>query len=186
MKKRTIAVLIGSDSDLKQCEQGLKLLQEAEANGEIKCVGVYTGSIHRNTERVLLMLTREFQLAEVDILITGAGMANHLSGMCDSYLRYQLNNVSTSVIGVAFSDAKNSINTQAAKLSVSQVPGTQVVFQDAAGQFVGADGFARACALAVTGPLPDITEPLPKKTSERTIEQALEFIQAQKAEVPHG
>ena len=45
----------------------------------------------------------------------------------------------------------------AAQLSISQVPGTQMIFKDSSGeQFTGSSGFYRACVFAVEGDLPEI------------------------------
>jgi hypothetical protein len=114
-------------------------------------------SIHRNTPVVLQQLTAWSKYNYIDVLIAGAGMANHLTGICDAYLRYTLENDHIVVVGVAFSH-ENPMNTKAAIMSITQVPGTQVVFDD----FVGLYGFHRACVFAVTGELPQIKLPEPK------------------------
>ncbi len=188
---RRIAVMVGSNNDLKwQCGLGLDYLKrmvvkdQAEivdvATVETEVPAVITASIHRNTRYVLDRL--ETYNNALDVLITGAGWANHLSGTVDAYLRNWLENSRTVVLGVAFEDlTSEDADTRArhllaAKLSISEVPGTQVVWQDKQVQFVGADGFYRACRFAVTGELPIITIPNPRESHDRTLDEALAYI----------
>ncbi len=77
------------------------------------------------------------------------------------------------MIGVAFQDPNNAIHTQAAELSISEVPGTQVVFNDGWARFIGPDGFRRACQYAISGELPVITLPEPRPPVSLTLEQAI-------------
>ena len=162
---RRIAVLIGSNSDLPQCKEGLEFLQSMNDKGEVE-VEVITASIHRNTDFVLDFLKETNN--RIDVLIAGAGMANHLTGVCDAYLRYNLKNTGTIVVGVAFG-SNNSEDVWAAKLSITRVPGTQVVFND----YVGEEGFLRACVFAAFNPLPKITLKKPKPTQSRTLNEAI-------------
>lgn len=167
MKKREIAVIIGSKSDLSQCTEGLELLREHEQSGRIIVVGVHIASIHRNTSHTLTLLER-LCAGGVDAIITGAGRANHLTGMADAYLRHCLRNERTVVIGVAF-EGRESAHTAAAVGSIKYVPGTQVVFND----FIGAPGFAKACEFAAVGSLPQIMLPLSKPPAVLTLEEAI-------------
>lgn len=170
---RQILVVVGSDSDLPQCGAGLEVLQDFESRGIVIVMCVYTASIHRNTE-VLFEQLKEICTAQgVDVIIAGAGWAAHLPGMVDAYLRYTLADTHVVVVGVAFEDEHNSRHTEAAKLSISEVPGTQVVYRDEAGQFVGPDGFRRACILAAEGGLPCVQLPRPRLEQARSIRQVL-------------
>ena len=174
MKPRLIGIDIGSESDLAQCVEGLKLLKEAVACGEAEVVDTFKPlSSHRNTDEVLARL-ESCEEEGIDVLITGAGWANHLTGTVDAYLRYTLGNTTTTVIGVAFVDPDNVDHTQAAMLSISEVPKTQVVFEDGKGQFVGKEGFTRACELAIHGEFPEITIPEPKPARTFTLDEAIE------------
>jgi phosphoribosylcarboxyaminoimidazole (NCAIR) mutase len=168
---RKIAVMIGSDSDLSQCENGLKYLLEAEKEGLVEVVKVITNSIHRNTHSVLDKLFN-FHTAvgvEIDAIIVGAGMANHLTGTVDAYLRYTLGNKRIIVVGVAFI-GKTEAETRVARESIIYVPGTQVVFNE----YIGANGFMRACEFAVEGDLPRrIILKEGKPVVERTLEEAI-------------
>jgi len=170
MRKVAIAILIGSDSDLAQCREGLSYLADLETRELAEVVGVWTASIHRNTDEVLDGLADLAQREVVDVLIAGAGWANALTGTCDSYLRYSLDNDRIVVIGVAFEDKENPQHTQAAILSITEVPRNQVVFDD----FVGAEGFLKACRFAVEGELPKIKLPEAKSVVRRSVREALE------------
>jgi len=173
---RKIGIMIGSDSDLLQCLDGLRFLKEMEAQGMAKVHAVITNSIHRNTKKVLMNLetdTREKEiepLDRVDIWIIGAGCANHLTGTVDAYLRYQMQNSRVPVIGVAFEN-KDPEKTLAAILSILHVPGTQVVFDR--NRHVGANGFFNACQDAVYKGFPRLKTPTPKEDKTRTLAEAI-------------
>ena len=169
MKK--IAIIIGSLSDLSQCDKGLKFLSSVPKS-EVEVTGVFIRSQHRNTistQSLLEKLTKE----KTDVIIVGAGWANHLTGCCDAYLRYQLQNDHTVVVGVAFDDPKNHKHTEAAILSITEVPGTQVLFGDESGPFVGHEGFLEACIKATEDNLPKIVIPEPKLTMDLSLQEAL-------------
>jgi phosphoribosylcarboxyaminoimidazole (NCAIR) mutase len=175
MEKIRIGIMVDSDSDLKsQCLVGLQLLQK---NKSVEVVAIITASIHRNTKEVLFNI--EQWTPRVDIWIVGAGWANHLTGTAEAYLRYALKST-IPVIGVAFTDGDNVIHNEAARLSVTEVPGTQVIWQDALGQFIGPYGFERACKFAANGKFPKIELKEPKPVQIRTLQETLEFIEKEK------
>lgn len=130
-----------------------------------------TNSQHRHTKTVQERLEEYVNLPreqKIDALIIGAGWANHLTGCSDAYLRNTLGNDKIPVYGVAFKDKKNPKNTEAAILSITQVPGTQVIFRD----YVGSRCFLRACQDVVEGELPQIKlKPIPLY-NRRTINHA--------------
>jgi len=165
--------MIGSDSDLKQCKEGFNLLRQAFAVGQIEDVEVVTASIHRNTNYVLEKLTKVSEAEEVDVIITGAGWANHLTGVADAYLRYKIKDIRIPVVGVAFEDENNFSHTTAASLSISEVPGTQVIFRasEEDDQFVGPAGFWQACRFAIDGDLPEIKQPKPREVKNRMLSE---------------
>jgi len=169
--KRKIGIIIGSTSDLAQCAQGLKFLTEAVQRKAVEVMWVKAMSIHRNTDEVLRVL-RILNALPVDIqpdaLIIGAGWANHLTGTADAYLRYTLHNTKIVVVGVAFEDPREPKHTEAARLSITEVPGTQVVFND----LVGPEGFEAACRFVVAGKLPTIILKEPKPPREFSLEEA--------------
>jgi phosphoribosylcarboxyaminoimidazole (NCAIR) mutase len=165
---RKIAVMIGSDSDLKQCVPGLEYLETKAMEGVIKNrPKVITCSIHRNTCLVLDHL-RRLAKSDVDCIIIGAGMANHLSGTCDAFLRNALKNDRLIVIAVAFKH-NDRINTSTAVLSITRVPGHQMVFNN----YIGEEGFLAACRFAVEGKLPAIAIPPYRETIHRTLTEAI-------------
>lgn len=176
---RKIAVIVGSESDLKQCLVGLDYLQKMEELDCAEVVGVYVSSIHRNTG-LTHQLLRTLVKDNVEVVITGAGWANHLSGCCDAWLRYTMRTVDLVVVGVAFEDMDNNIRrTQAAILSISEVPQTQVIYKNEAGEnFVGEKGFRDACDFAVNGTLPVISLPDTKKIRNFSLQEAITFANA--------
>ncbi len=165
---RKIAVIIGSLSDLQQCGHGLHQLAKYQAEGSAQVFGVYIRSQHRNTLETQELL-KELVNVGVDAIVVGAGWANHLTGCCDAFLRYTLRNNSVRVIGVAFRDESQARRTQAAVLSITEVPGTQVAFED----YIGADGFYRACQKAAQGELGVIKLPEPKPAKDFRLEEAV-------------
>jgi phosphoribosylcarboxyaminoimidazole (NCAIR) mutase len=169
---RKIAVIIGSKSDLSQCQAGLELLSYAVKDQEAEVIGVYVYSQHRNTKDVQSLLER-LALAGVEAIIVGAGWANHLTGCCDAYLRYTLNNDKVVIYGVGFEDKNNITHTQVAMLSISEVPGTKVIYNDGESGFIGSGGFYRACWDALHKDLPSIKLPEPKPVMNLTLESAI-------------
>ncbi len=165
---RKIAVIVGSLSDLSQCQAGLMLLKKSG----IEVLGVYVRSQHRNTLDTQNLLGKIY--TQVDAAIIGAGWANHLTGCCDAFLRYTFKTPLMPIIGVAFEDPQNDKHTQAAILSITEVPGTQVIYRDEQGEFIGPQGFLRACKFAIFGDLPEMKIPSPKQALDLTLDQAIE------------
>lgn len=168
---RKIGIMIGSDSDLPQCLVGLEYLKVAEETGQCEVVEVITNSIHRNTDETLENLRIYTKHRNVEVWIIGAGWANHLTGVADSYLRYRMKNDKVPVIGVAF-DAGDEERNLAAFLSIEQVPGHQVVFDRQ--EFFGEKGFLFACKLAVAdGFTKDIKLKDSKPVMFRSLDEAI-------------
>lgn len=171
---RKIGIMIGSESDLPQCIKGLEFLESAVANAQIQFTFFDVNSIHRHTLLVLDALKAYHEgdfgsRNDVNVLIVGAGAANHLTGCVDAFLRHTLRDYRILVYGVAFEDEKNPRNTQAATLSITQVPGTNVIFRD----YVGSEGFYRACKDAVNDDLPPIELPSSKPHFRWTLQKAI-------------
>mgnify|MGYP003394478845 CR=1 FL=1 len=172
MKKRKIGVIVGSDSDLKQCVKGLEHLIEKYTYGKVELTWVDTASQHRNPLTVTGILSDYASYPEndkVDVLIIGAGMANHLSCCSDAILRNILKDNHIVVIAVAFEDKANPEHTKAAVYSIKYVPGTQAVFKD----YIGAQGFWNACCDAFEMELPEIKLRPVKPWIRRTFWDAL-------------
>ncbi|MBI4133654.1 AIR carboxylase family protein [Candidatus Uhrbacteria bacterium] len=175
---RRIAVLIGSDSDLPvQCLPGLTFLEAKAKQGIAQVVGVYTASIHRNTHAVLEII--EELVDRTDVLIVGAGWANHLTGTVDAYLRNTLQRDTPVVFGVAFEDFENTDHTHAAILGITEVPGTQVVFE----RFIGPGGFLLACQKAVCDELLPAFVGTTKPVVRRTLKEAIAAARRALAEI---
>jgi phosphoribosylcarboxyaminoimidazole (NCAIR) mutase len=180
-KKRKIGVMIGSDSDLIQCEPGLRYLIDMRDAGEIDLSFVDIASQHRHTlvvQGILAMYSLQPKNEKVDVLIIGAGMANHLTGCCDAFLRNTLKDKDIFVYGVAFDDQESRLNTDAAVLSVSRVPGTQAEFDG----YVGENGFTRACRDAVEESLRELYVKPVKPPRRLTFDETLQLTIQKKKE----
>jgi len=180
---RKIGIIIGSKSDLKQCKEGLEFLEQHSDKAMLLWVRII--SQHRNTLEIQKLLTSlsniPISTSSVDALIIGAGWANHLTGCSDAFLRYTLRNLEISVIGVAFEDLSNRDHTQAATLSITEVPKTQVIHQNESGRkFIGPSGFLNACQFAATKELPEIEIPEPVSSLTLTLTQALKIAREEK------
>jgi hypothetical protein len=172
---RIIQFILGSTSDLPQCRKGFLYLKAKADAGIVRVRGIRISSIHRNTVATLFYLVWMCILSwfgRVHILIIGAGMANHLTGTSEAFLRYFLRSKKLVVIGIAFS-GKTEEATLAAELSISQVPNNQIFFK----RFVGEDGVNRACVCAVNEIFPKIKLPPKKPTANLTFERSLELAQ---------
>jgi len=176
-----IALLFGSSSDIQQCLDGLTVLNEAVGAGKVELVDIRASSIHRTTRQTLAHIGRLSRASpKIDVLITAAGWANHLTGISDAYLR-SLGDTHILVVGVALEDATNPRHSMAARLSITEVPGTQVVYKDAHGDLVGADGFRRACEFAINGEFPEISIPKPRSPEMFTLAEAIALAGAAQA-----
>jgi phosphoribosylcarboxyaminoimidazole (NCAIR) mutase len=171
---RNILVIVGSDSDLPQCIEGLKYLLGAEERGIVKNHGVYTLSCHRHGPKLRRALKKFARLPGVKVIVAAAGMAAHLPGICDSELRYAMENVDVYIIGVAMA-GKTEIACTAALTSISQVPKTQVIFRrdERGSQFFSDHGFFLACVRSVEEELPPLHLPAPVPSHKRTVRGAL-------------
>lgn len=165
MRKRKIAIIHGSDSDLAQMRSGLICLEDSGAD----VIGIYRCSVHRNPVKWLIILL-QLSFVRVDVIIAGAGWANHLTAMTDKWLRNLFHNYHTLVVGVAFEDEKNNTHTLAAKLSITEVPGHDVVFNN----YVGTQGFHEACEFATKiVDFPKIMKIKPKPAKSRSLQKAI-------------
>ena len=141
--KVNISVVVGSQSDLPQMNAGLNTLKLARNVG-LTDFSVNVISCHRNS--VELSNFAEWQNPEV--VIAGAGLAAALPGILKAH--YNRLGKSIPVIGVAF-EGKNQLETQAAQLSIEQLPGQPVELDSNGKAFTGSLGFHQACDLAING-----------------------------------
>jgi len=180
--KRRIAIVNASPNDLGQCYLGLQLLQSARASGEVEIIEpCWAASIHRATMFVLALIGSYHSMSEPPmVIITGAGWANHLSGVIDAWLRYFCRNDKIVVIGVAFGDYTTESQEEAAAhnaaaiSSMTEVPGTQLVYKDQDGVFFSLGGYLRACRFAAYADLPTITLPKPRPEAPYVLDQMTE------------
>lgn len=171
MKKRKIVVILGSKNDLKQCAKGLNTLATYVDQGQAD-VQIHVRSVHRHPKQLHWLL--ECLVAERDsgveiVIIAAAGGAAHLPGCVDAYLRYYLKNITIQVIGVGLKAKGSLINSLAARLSITQVPKTQVNYAG-----LGKAGFSKACAMAMK-PLIKIELPDVPPVLNLTLTQAIEL-----------
>jgi phosphoribosylcarboxyaminoimidazole (NCAIR) mutase len=155
--KIVFAIMIGSESDLPQCLEGFEYLIPHIESGEIEFIVFIVNSIHRNTEKVLGNVRELVSMHGVNRLIVGAGMANHLTGTIDAFLRYTLRNDTTIVYGVAF-EGQTPDDLETSIRSITGVPGTQVVFDPSDPTFLA------ACRKMIEEEPPKIELKIPKPT----------------------
>ncbi len=145
---RRIVVIAGSRNDIiKHNRAGMNYLREKVKQGLIEVVGVHVRSIHRHPELLKKLLYHYWAMKNIDVIIAEAGKAAHLPGCIDSYLRNELRDTQIVVVGVGL-PGKSVKETQAAELSITEVPSTQVIY---AGQ-----KFLDGCIMACEKPLPII------------------------------
>jgi 5-(carboxyamino)imidazole ribonucleotide mutase len=109
MSKGKIAIIMGSQSDLKVMSEAAKVLEELEVNYELTIV-----SAHRTPER-MMEFAKSARENGFHAIIAGAGGAAHLPGMVAAY-------TTLPVIGVPVKSS-NSIDGWDSILSILQMPG---------------------------------------------------------------
>lgn len=147
MKKRKVAVIMGSDKNLGQCCQGLALLKKAILDNTIEFKDIVTASANSDIGALFAHLTN-LAATECDVIIADAEVANR----CDSFLRYTLRNAKVAVIGVVFMD-ENPHRTIATTLNMREARHSSVLFDK---EYVGENGFLKACFIAISGSLPEM------------------------------
>lgn len=179
--RKRIAVMVGSDSDLKQGREGFKYLEQQQEDNRVKVLGIYTNSIHRNMFAVFFNLIILW-LRGVNVIVVGAGWAAHLPGMCEAFLRYVLRNKKIKIVPVAFEAAQSDLEDEkkvqkrndAAILSISEVPKHQMALLNNNEVCFGAAGFLLACKMACEFIFADIVLPKSMYSSKRTLAEVLE------------
>ncbi|WMN12433.1 5-(carboxyamino)imidazole ribonucleotide mutase [Marivirga salinae] len=109
MSKGKIAIIMGSQSDLRVMSEAAKVLEELEVNFELTIV-----SAHRTPER-MMEFAQSARKNGFHAIIAGAGGAAHLPGMVAAY-------TTLPVIGVPVKSS-NSIDGWDSVLSILQMPG---------------------------------------------------------------
>ena len=171
MSVRRVALIHGSDTDLPQMLLGMRFLLKEQTKGNVVILSANSTSQHRHTvvcQLDLEVFCRMIIENRPDILIVGAGWANHLTGCTDAFLRNTLRDTGIIVYGVAFEDPDDPDHTETARRSIIHVPKTQVIYKG-----IGAEGFLKACKDSITEKLPKIVlNPVPKH-HHRSLEQAI-------------
>jgi len=193
-KKPITAVIVGSKSDFEQMVRGLSLLEaESQDGGRVETLGVFVRSCHRHPI-ALIVLIYQLLCQDVNVIITGAGKLNALSGMVETILLrifYPLSCALSAlylwhitpeqilgvrVLAVAFKGSTDSAN-QAAMYGATEVPGTQLVWKTPGTdeQYVGEEGFFNAVMAVVENNLPVSLNPpdTSKVPMDFTVEEAL-------------
>jgi phosphoribosylcarboxyaminoimidazole (NCAIR) mutase len=155
---RKIAVIVGSDSDVKYCVKGI---EELERHPD-KCV--FTGLFVRSPifhpgffQNLVLRLTES-----CDVIIVGAGKSHHPAVDADAILRIVKMDTRIPVIGVAFGTGNDNSERclSATELSLTESPNSQVLSKRANDPdenfFSGEGGFFEACQYAIFGNFPEI------------------------------
>jgi phosphoribosylaminoimidazole-succinocarboxamide synthase len=156
-----IEVILGSITDLEQAEAGLKALRECGVPFRLHVI-----SCHRNPDG-LRKFVCDRRFPENATIIAGAGKAAALPGVLASWLQYyQMGHVP--VIGVAFA-GDTSRATEAAVLSIEELPGRPVILDAANNAFRGSHGFLSACITAWTQEFH--VRPAPSKPMQFDIKQ---------------
>jgi 5-(carboxyamino)imidazole ribonucleotide mutase len=109
MSKGKVAIIMGSQSDLKIMSEAAKMLEELKVNYDLTIV-----SAHRTPER-MFEFAQSAKSKGYHVIIAGAGGAAHLPGMVASL-------TTLPVIGVPVKST-NSIDGWDSVLSILQMPG---------------------------------------------------------------
>jgi len=159
-KKLTVEIVIGSESDRPQIEDGLRFL----GAGRMIKFRVSVLSCHRNPSDV-----RSFaETCEANVVTAGAGEAAALPGIIKSWLCH-FGKSHIPVIGVAFK-GKDEKADMAARLSIENLPGQPVELNVSGKAYFGQRGFTEACVDSVDCEfLPKTMEAKPVKIGEWAI-----------------
>lgn len=147
-EKRHIEIVVGSRSDLRQMELGLKYLSTFP---EIS-LNVSVISCHRNPKELREYACKLSKTDKFVIVIAGAGMHAALPGVLKAHL-VSLQTLDIPVIGVAFSGKTEKLSL-AATTSMECLPENPVELIDGENAFFGSAGFLKACEAAVSGFFP--------------------------------
>jgi phosphoribosylaminoimidazole-succinocarboxamide synthase len=153
-RRPKIEILLGSESDLPQIEDGLSYLRN---NADFR---VHVISCHRNPD--LLRQFAENRQDGADLVIAGAGKSAQLPGVLKSWLCYY-KRPEIPVVGVAF-ESKSEQADRAAIDAIEELPSQPVELDPAGHAYFGSKGFYDACVAAVEHEfLPKAFEPKPAK-----------------------
>lgn len=125
-KKRKVAVIVGSTSDVPKIRDGINALRIADRQGLIDWVGNAVCSAHRNPEQ-LREVVREYVGMGVDVIIACAGKFAALFGSIDAQLRNELKVSTPRVVAVPLK-GKTEEESLAALAGATQTVDLQLLF----------------------------------------------------------
>ena len=137
--QRKILVMVGSESDLPQLNEGMEYLRK-NAHGKLIVL-----SCHRNSKE-LLDLSGDVSFG-YDVVIDAAGEAAQLPGVHKAKLQ-MYGREDVAVIGVGLK-GKDREADDAARLSIKRLPGQPVELDQNGEPYFGPEGFVSACRAAV-------------------------------------
>jgi len=135
-----IEIVVGSESDMPQIEGGLDALALYGAIYHLHIV-----SCHRNPDALRRYVND--MVPDGKVVIAAASKAAALPGVLQAWLWNFEKDVP--VLGVALR-GKTEKASQAARLSIEELPGNPVVLADGETAYFGAEGFVAACKAAMT------------------------------------
>ena len=141
-----ICIVIGSKNDLPAI---LSVLEKFPAS--VVEIIVHVMSCHRNPEVLREFCERMAAVCGFTAIIGVGGKALALPGIIDAWLRYY--KVNTTVIGVALGK-KDTVDFSAACLSISCLPSTPVLLDEAGNCYRGPEGLEQAISRIIDGQLP--------------------------------
>ena len=167
IERPRLATMWGSDSDLDQAYEAHECLILAEDEGKVELYDEWTNSIHGNPGDVLAVLPK--LIGKVDAIEVGAGWANQLTGCVNAFLRNFFRDSHIVIFGVAISHEEPR-KTDAAILSITELPRSEVVYRD----YLGSEGALRAAQDMITGlyPIIQLRDLEDKPAIRRSIEDA--------------
>jgi phosphoribosylaminoimidazole-succinocarboxamide synthase len=161
-RRRRVAVLFGSENDIPCVERAIATLSPPTLEYLRQCAEVNAISCHRNPEKLRTYVEQELAKGKYDAIVAAGAKAFALPGVVDAWLHEYMDDPPP-VIGVALGEP-GSIALEAAKRSISELPGTPVIMDETGDgpthAYEGPEGFMAAVLRAMTGefPVPPLRE----------------------------
>ena len=150
-KKKRVAIVFGSESDIKPVLPILRLFQSGgSARGILGHPSIHVISCHRNP--MMLDLFVQSGCEGADVIVAAGGKAFALPGVLDALLYAKFKDIS--VVGVALGNPGTRA-LDAAKLSIEELPGQPVIMDEVNGTaYAGNEGMLAALIRISSGELP--------------------------------
>jgi len=154
-KKKKVAFVFGSRSDIPQMRQHIKSTLGPELSRRLEKPDVHVLSCHRHDRELRAFINGG--CGGADAVIATAGMAAALPGMMTTYIKKR--GIKIPVIGVGV-DGPTPEDHDAARLSIKRLPSGPVVINEVQGEpYMGPDGFHAAIMRVAYGELPPSAKP---------------------------